>query len=60
MHYFGRVFVEYWDGQKWGLSAIKWWQYLLARLWGYCGSSTADARFYNYRHVPRKNIIFKS
>ena len=56
--YFGKIFVEFWDGQKWGLSAVEWWQYLLMRLLGYCGSSTADTRFYDYRHVPRKNITF--
>ena len=56
--YFGKVFVEHWDGQKWGLSAVKWWQYLLMRLWGYCGDANADVRFYDYRHVPRKNITF--
>ena len=54
--YFGKVFVEHWDGQKWNLSAVKWWQYLLMRLWGYCGDVNADVRFYNCRHVPRKNI----
>ena len=56
--YFGKVFVEHWDGQKWGLSAVEWWQYLLMRLWGYCGDADADVRFYDYRHVPRKNITF--
>jgi hypothetical protein len=54
--YFGKVFVECWDGEKWGLSAVEWWQYLLMRLWGYCGDENADIRFYDYRHVPRKKI----
>lgn len=56
--YFGRVFVESWDGQEWRLSAVKWWQYLLMRLWGYCGDANADTRFYDYRHVPRKRVTF--
>ena len=56
--YFGKVFVECWDGEKWGLSAIEWWQYLLMRLWGYCGDENADVHFYDYRHVPRKKITF--
>lgn len=56
--YFGRVFVESWNGQEWCLSAVKWWQYLLMRLWGYCGDANADVRFYDYRHVPRKRVTF--
>lgn len=56
--FFGKVFVECWDGEKWGLSAVKWWQYLLMRLWGYCGDADADVRFYNYRHVPRNKVTF--
>lgn len=56
--YFGRVFVESWDGQEWRLSAVKWWQYLLMRLWGYCGDANADTRFYDYRHVPRERVTF--
>ena len=56
--FFNKVFVEYWDGNKWNLSAIKWWQYLLMRLWKYCGSTDADFRDYNYRHVPRNKIYF--
>ena len=32
MRYFGKIFVEFWDGEKWNLSAVKWWQYLLMRL----------------------------
>lgn len=56
--YFGRVFVEHWDGDKWNLSAVKWWQYLLMRYWGYCGDANADTRFYDCRHVPRKKIKF--
>lgn len=56
--YCGRVFVESWDGQEWRLSAVKWWQYLLMRLWGYCGETDADTRIYNYRHVPRERINF--
>ena len=54
--YFGKVFVEHWDGQEWNLSAVKWWQYLLMRIWGYCGDANADVRFYDCRHVPRKRI----
>ena len=56
--YFGKVFIEYWDGEEWGLSAVKWWQYLLMRLLGYCGDENADVRFYDYRHVPRKKVTF--
>lgn len=59
MNYFGKIFVEYWDGNTWNLSAISLWLYLLMRLTGDCGSATADTRFYNYRHVPRKNISFE-
>ena len=55
--YFGKVFVEHWDGQEWNLSAVKWWQYLLMRIWGYCGDANADVRFYDCRHVPRKRIL---
>lgn len=55
--YFGKVFVEHWDGQEWNLSAVKWWQYLLMRIWGYCGDANADVRFYDCRHVPRNKIL---
>lgn len=58
MNYFGKIFVEFWDNDKWNLAAVKWWQYLLMRLSGVCGSATADTRFYNCRHVPRKNVTF--
>ena len=60
MRYFGKVFVECWLDDHWGLSAVWFWQYWLMRLWGYCGSATADVRDYDYRHVPRKNIHFTS
>ncbi len=57
MRYFGRVFVEFRDENgKWRLSAVKWWQYLLMRLWGYCGHADANPYEYEYRHVPRSKI----
>lgn len=57
MRYFGRVFVEFRDENgKWRLSAVKWWQYLLMRLWGYCGSADTDPYEYDYRHVPRNKV----
>lgn len=58
MNYFGKVFVEYWDGDNWNLSAISWWQYLIARILGKCASSTSSRKDYNCRHVPRKNVRF--
>ena len=58
MKYFGKVFVEFWDGDSWQLSAVWWWQYLLARMWNICGSATSDPLKYNYRHVLRKNVHF--
>lgn len=58
MSYFGKIFVEFWDDNRWNLAAVKWWQYLFMRLSGVCGNSTADIRYYNCRHVPRKNISF--
>jgi hypothetical protein len=59
MRYFGKVFVEFWDGNKWRVSAIWFWQYLLMRLWGYCGSATSNRSDYDFRRVSRKNIIFQ-
>lgn len=58
MHYFGKVFVEFWDNNEWKLSAVWFWQYWLMRLWGYCGGIGASKARYNYIHVPRKNIRF--
>lgn len=56
MKFFGKVFVEFWDGDKWQLSAVSWWYYLLARFYGICGGATSDPLKYNYRHVLRKNV----
>lgn len=56
MKFFGKVFVEFWDGDKWQLSAVSWWYYLLPRFYGICGSPTSDPLKYNYRHVLRKNV----
>lgn len=58
MKFFGKVFVEFWDGDKWQLSAVSWRYYLLARFYGICGSATSDPLKYNYRHVLRKNVSF--
>ena len=58
MKFFGKVFIEFWDGEKWNLSAIWWQQYLIARFLGICGSATSNPIEYNYRHVSRKNINF--
>ena len=38
------------------MEAVKWWQYLLMRLWGYCGSANADPYEYEYQHVPRSKV----
>lgn len=56
MKYFGKVFVEFWDGNCWGLSTIPWYKYLLGRLCGGIGSAGSDK---DYKHVPRSNIRFE-
>lgn len=56
MKYFGKVFVEYWDGSCWGLSALPWYKYLIGRyLFGAIGAASSDS---DYRHVPRSKIKY--
>lgn len=53
-----QVYIEFWDRDlgKWQLSKVSWWQYLLARLWGYCGSASSNVADYDFRHVLSKNV----
>ena len=54
-YFFGRVFVEYWDNDRWNLSALLWYKYLLGRIWGVIGSAGSDK---DYRHVPRSKVHY--
>lgn len=56
MKYFCKVFVEFWDGNTWALSALPWYKYLIGRIWGEIGSANSDK---DYKHVPRSNIKFE-
>lgn len=55
MRYFGRIFVEFWDGYCWNLSALPWYKYLYGRFWGIIGGPASDK---DYRHVPRSQVNF--
>ena len=54
--YFGKIFIEFWENDKWNLSAVWFWEYIIMRLWGYCGCK--NSLEYNIRHVPRNQIKF--
>lgn len=57
MRYFGKVFVQFKEEDKWSLAAIAWYKYLVARfLWGVIGSATSDKDF---RHVPRSKVVYE-
>lgn len=56
MRYFGKVFVEFWDGQEWKLSAIPWYGYLYGRALGIIGGPESNK---DYRYVPRNKIHFQ-
>ena len=58
MYYFGKVFVEFWRNDRWNLSAVWFWQYILMRLWGFCGAADSNLQDYEYRHVPRRRVHF--
>lgn len=55
MRYFGKIFVEFWDGNKWNLAAFWPHQYLYGRITGIIGSRSSNK---DYRHVPRSMINF--
>lgn len=55
MKYFGKVFVEYLDGDKWNLSMLQWYQYIYGRLFGIIGCHNSNKDF---RHVPRNMVKY--
>ena len=54
------VFVEWWDEENhnWQLSALPLWQYLWGRITRVISPSWKERRMTQFRHVPRKDIIF--